>query len=122
MKTMKTITLLLALCLSFYSYCQEKNSKPTFIEFVVGGETTPQLLKEINLDFQGNPDFQVTRMDIPTERFFGVYQVGKDFNHQWFSDKFQAYGLTIHCINSGLVGEKTYQHLSRKDCPELNNQ
>lgn len=117
---MKLIALLIFLGASIYTYCQE-STQPVFVEFVVDGETTPELIRKINQEFLANPDFQVTRMDIPTERFFGVYKPGIQFDQKWFETEFEKYGLTIHCINSGLVGDKPYQHISRKECSEINS-
>lgn len=116
---MKMMTLMLLFSITLYSYSQDSD-KQVFVEFVVSGETTPQLLKKVNHEFQANPNFQATRMDIPTERFFGVYKKGIAFDQQWFVKEFQKFGLTIHCLNTGYVGEKSYQHLARKDCPEIN--
>lgn len=117
---MKMIALLIFLSASIYTYCQETNP-PVFIEFVVDGETSPDLIRKINFEFQGNSDFQITRLDIPTERFFGVYKPGIAFDQAWFEKEFKKYGLTIHCINTGFVGQKSYQHISRKECSEINS-
>lgn len=104
-----------------FSFSQENsnNSKQEFIEFVVNGETTPELLRSIHKEFNTNPDFQAARMDIPTERFFGVMNIGKVIDLNWFQEIFKGYGLTIHCINTGNVGEVPYQHMAKKDCPEI---
>lgn len=114
------IALLFLLSASLYSYCQEKEP-PVFVEFVVDGETSVELLRKINSDFQANPDFQVTRMDIPSERFFGVYKVGIEFDRKWFENKFKEYGLTIHCLHTGKAGVDSYQHLAKKNCSEINS-
>lgn len=114
------MTLILLFSISLYSYSQDSD-KHVFVEFVVSGETTPQILRKINHEFQANADFQATRMDIPTERFFGVYKKGIAFDQKWFEEEFKKYGLTIHCLNTGYVGEKKYQHMSKKDCPEINS-
>ena len=99
---------------------KETKSKSEFIEFVVDGNASVELFRKINFDFQANSDFQVTRLDIPSERFFGILKSGKSIDLDWFIAKFKEYGLTIHCINTGFVGEKEFQHLSKKDCQDLN--
>lgn len=114
------IALLLLFSATFCVYSQD-NPKPVFVEFVVDGDVSVEVLRKINQEFRANPDFLQTRMDIPTERFFGVYKAGISFDQKWFENEFLKYGLSIHCINTGFVGEKPYQHMASKDCPEINS-
>lgn len=95
--------------------------KTQFVEFVIDGESSPELMRKINFEFQGISDFQATRLDIPTERFFAVLKAGKTLDQEWFKKKFAEYGLTIHCYHTGNLGEAKYQHMAKKDCPELNS-
>lgn len=115
MKTFVFVTLL-----SLSSICLGQNQKDSyFIEFVVDGESSVELYKKINQEFRENPDFQVTRFDIPTERFFGVLKPEQNLDLVWFEKKFESYGLKIHCLNYGKLGEVPYQHMSKKDCTEI---
>jgi len=63
----------------------------------------------------------LSRMDIPTDRYYVIYDGNGTIDEQWFKDKFEELGgYTIHCYYQGIKGIDNFQPITRETCSELN--
>jgi hypothetical protein len=120
----KPIIFMLATLVTNSLVAQTSNSSPEpvkFAVFIIDGFTTKQEAHTINDELRKSPGVQMSRVDIPTQRCYIVFDSTTSYNESWFTSKISQLGsYTIHCYYDGIHGEVDFIPITQNDCPELN--
>ncbi|GEM_PF-5459379 len=119
---LKTILIALTLGFSTIGYSQNDGSTdPEFVVFIVDGISSKEDCRAVDNHMRRLEHIVLSRMDIPTSRYYAVFNAESDYDEQWFSQEFAKLGpYTIHCYFKGTKGIDRFPAITKESCPELN--
>lgn len=119
---MKKIFVLAVACLIYISCHAQTSGKTLFAEFIVEGVPSIDAYRAIDLEMRAIPNVQLSRMDIPTKRYYVVFTSDGSWDEQWFTEKFlELGGYTIHCFMLGNPEIDEFTPITWETCEELNH-
>ena len=92
--------------------------KEKWAVFIVDGLSGPEQCRFVDAEMRKMDDVIVSRMDIPTSRYFIKFYDNAPFDEAWFSTKFLSWGLTIHCYSDGYDGLREAIGITKSTCSE----
>ncbi|MCH2224893.1 MAG: hypothetical protein MK066_09005 [Crocinitomicaceae bacterium] len=92
-----------------------------FAVFIIDGFSTKEEAHLINDELKTSPGVQMSRVDVPSQRCYVIFDTTTPYNESWFSTKISQLGsFSVHCYYDGIHGEIDFIPLTQNDCPELN--
>lgn len=116
---MKNLIITLVLCVPFLGMSQQEDQE-YFASFVVDSIPTIQDYREIDNQMRLIEGVLVSRMDIPTNRYYIRFTASEMYDEMWFRSKFLELGnYSIHCIQLGEKDVDALIPITKDTCTEL---
>lgn len=113
-----------ALILVMHQMSFSQNSIPTkehnkhYVVFIMDGIQSIEQARQIDADIKQQKGILVTRTNVPSAKYFAVYNTKSEIDKSWFETKFKSYGIEMKCYHEGVHGADKVENVTKENCNE----